>query len=624
MKKKGKSENNGIIDAPKRPGMSLSMFKVHVLCSTEMIGSKRWLFAILTASVTFFPISCADSDKNNTIVTEFGVADLSGLDSSGVSALKGDWEVYPGEALTPPELEHPLSRNYAAVPPRHGRFYTRDGYPHITGVVTYRIVLKNVLSASPAAVRLPPMYSSHIAWVNSVPIFGRILPLSPDKHGTATLVMQTKPSYYPFGGMNHRPPLVGLISGITEYTMATIFRDGLFIGALLLLGLYHLLLTFGPHRDNPTLCLAVLAIVLAGRVFFTNGELLFSRLVPLSNVALTRLMGFTIYPVPALYLRFIRRLFPLETGKMRFLVMERVLWGMLAASVVVPIQWWADLLYAGIVVITVTAFFIATSIVRAVLGKRNGSVLVASGLVVNLVFVFTDVAAVSGYITLHASVASLGFVVFTGLNSLAVFLRIADFRISLANLREQAERDGLTGLFNRRTLDAHLEDEWFRHARARWSVALIMLDVDRFKPYNDTYGHQAGDNVLKTIAAILKDHARRSCDIAARYGGEEFTLVLPHTDIYSAYSIADSIRRQIEDMRVPHPTGPTGVVTASLGVTAVVPTVAAQSNDGVKSLYEAADTALYDAKSSGRNAVRTSVPAGYHVQNRVTNQNSTV
>ena len=163
----------------------------------------------------------------------------------------------------------------------------------------------------------------------------------------------------------------------------------------------------------------------------------------------------------------------------------------------------------------------------------------------------------------------------------------------LRELREQTIRDPLTSLYNRRFLQDYLERELIRAKRERAPLALIMMDLDRFKRLNDSAGHQAGDQVLVQVGALLKRHVRGS-DIACRYGGEEFAVVLPKTTLESAQrrsaEICSAIRRQTELLRG---------VTASLGV-ALYPAHATDAEE----LLRAADHALYEAKRAGRNQVR--------------------
>lgn len=158
--------------------------------------------------------------------------------------------------------------------------------------------------------------------------------------------------------------------------------------------------------------------------------------------------------------------------------------------------------------------------------------------------------------------------------------------------------DALTDISNRRSFDQRLEQEWGRSAREKEPLSLLILDVDKFKTYNDTYGHPQGDVLLQALAQVMTSTLKRPGDFAARIGGEEFAVLLPATDQHGALAVAEELRKNVEAMRVPNPenTGSTSV-TISAGVTSVIPEAGVSSSDFIAM----ADEALYEAKRSGRN-----------------------
>ena len=164
-----------------------------------------------------------------------------------------------------------------------------------------------------------------------------------------------------------------------------------------------------------------------------------------------------------------------------------------------------------------------------------------------------------------------------------------------AALEELATTDELTGLANRRKFDETLASEWRRAERENTPFSLLMLDVDHFKAYNDTYGHPAGDRALRRIADRLKNGINRPADLVARYGGEEFAVLLPATDHMGAYHIAETICQHVASMALVHDKNLHGVVTASIGLACMYPR---QTEDPAK-LLRAADDALYTAKARG-------------------------
>lgn len=183
-------------------------------------------------------------------------------------------------------------------------------------------------------------------------------------------------------------------------------------------------------------------------------------------------------------------------------------------------------------------------------------------------------------------------------------VEVAERTRELTELNQELQRislsDGLTGIANRRYLDLYLEREWQRAIRERFSFAVIMIDIDHFKLFNDNYGHLAGDECLKKVAAALPAIARRPADFVARYGGEEFAVILPETDASGAMMVAEKIRAAVEALQIPHARSPIhSYVTVSAGVAACIPA----GQTAAQSLLDLADQALYGAKQAGRNRV---------------------
>jgi len=169
----------------------------------------------------------------------------------------------------------------------------------------------------------------------------------------------------------------------------------------------------------------------------------------------------------------------------------------------------------------------------------------------------------------------------------------------LAEMENLANADGLTQLANRRRLDEHLEMEWRRSLREQSALAVIMIDIDLFKSFNDLYGHLAGDDCLQAVARAIDRHAKRAGEISARYGGEEFSVLLPGTDLACAAKIAENIRQEIFAMGRLHAGSPEECVTVSLGVATNQSVIVASGAE----LLQCADQALYRAKAAGRNRV---------------------
>jgi diguanylate cyclase (GGDEF)-like protein len=187
------------------------------------------------------------------------------------------------------------------------------------------------------------------------------------------------------------------------------------------------------------------------------------------------------------------------------------------------------------------------------------------------------------------------------LDDMAHKLTMREEELHFANqhLEELASLDGLTGLANRRGFDHRLEAEWDNALQCGGPVALMMIDIDYFKRFNDRYGHVAGDTCLRSVGETLSVVTLEDAVLVARYGGEEFALLLPGLDLARATALAEEARRAIEEMSIAHAEAPYGYVTISIGVESMVP----QRDQIAASLVERADTALYEAKRNGRNRV---------------------
>lgn len=180
-----------------------------------------------------------------------------------------------------------------------------------------------------------------------------------------------------------------------------------------------------------------------------------------------------------------------------------------------------------------------------------------------------------------------------------------ELRATNALLTTLAATDALTGLANRRTLDQTFLVEWKRAVRVQTPLALLIVDIDNFKQFNDFYGHPEGDRCLRAVADLLNTHVRRPQDVAARFGGEEFVLLLPQTALDDAFALAERIREGVQRLALPHDGSAYGCVTVSIGCAAAIPS----HGDEHLQLLQAADSALYIAKQVGRNCVQMSSSA---------------
>ncbi|MEA5578188.1 diguanylate cyclase domain-containing protein, partial [Anabaena sp. UHCC 0451] len=175
--------------------------------------------------------------------------------------------------------------------------------------------------------------------------------------------------------------------------------------------------------------------------------------------------------------------------------------------------------------------------------------------------------------------------------------RTAELVIANQKLEQLVNLDGLTQVANRRCFDERLQAEWTRLAREQQPLALILFDVDKFKNYNDYYGHLGGDDCLVRLAQTVQKTVYRPADLVSRYGGEEFSILLPNTDLAGAIQVAQSIQQAIHDLAIPHTKSDVkNIVTVSMGICSLIPSLDIKPDI----LISSADQALYNAKKKGR------------------------
>lgn len=310
-----------------------------------------------------------------------------------------------------------------------------------------------------------------------------------------------------------------------------------------------------------------------------------------------------------------------ETNRTMDLVRLSVFAPILACALLIAHSRFYHRFYPVICQITAPVFGIAV-VVLAVIAAQRGLSLISAVMIVTmylylmlgmmfyealvsgtLVCVSYVIAAVAGGLSPAEIHVDAGIMVIT--NVIGAMVCYSLERANRTNfleaqlLVETASRDGLTGIYNRRAFDEHLDKIWPQSVRDRMPLALLLVDIDYFKAYNDYYGHQAGDECLKEVAWCLSRCARRPLDVTARYGGEEFAIVLYDARREYVEGLAHRVQTGIETLRIEHPASPLRRLTVSIGAACIEP------RDGRShfGFIQLADEALYEAKERGRNRV---------------------
>jgi len=547
--------------------------------------------------------------------------------------IAGPWQWFPGRVLTPEEARTDTPDRTITLP---YSYLATEGPRQ----ATLRTVVDLPKSDTPYAIKIRYLAAAYRVYVNGTliadigsvdePIRGQYLPTESLFHtdsGRVEIVINVA------NGPHRRVRLneieIGTGEAIQRVTRLALIRDAILFGSFLTLAVYHLVLFLISRRDRASLLFAAIALISAARVGITTERVLV-RLLPTIPPEMMMKLGYTpaflLLPILVLYITRLG-LFPgIDSFRRPALAYTVVVSVFLLAT---PVRIYDWVFQYGMPLMGLAALILVVQIVRSPAGDNREGIAV---LVVGAATVL--LAAISDYlreidVIPAPEMLSVGILVFLVLQAyfLAWRFRTSYLRVDalaaevqalntdlehrievrtreLAHANERLETlsrtDVLTGLANRRYFNEAYQREWNHAVRDERSLAVLMIDVDRFKNYNDRYGHLEGDVALRRIAAILADAVQRGTDLVARFGGEEFVVLLPDTDQTTATAIAEKIRGDVASLAIPHEGSPeAGIVTVSVGVCSRIPPPSSPSLE----LLNDADTRLYRAKELGRNRV---------------------
>ena len=476
-----------------------------------------------------------------------------------------------------------------------------------------------------------------------------------DAHqGENEILIQVSNFHHRIGGMTESLKLGGE-SQIIDLKLKSIVFEFTIFGSLICIGTYHIVLFFFRRKkDSSTMYFGLFCILIGIRTMF-GGECFFFYLFPEFSWEIThKILTLTYYLGVPIMLMFFVSIFP-EYFNRYIVKTAQIIGGIFALIVILtPARFFtvSNFLYQiwSICVI----IYIMSVFAKILINKEDDSWFIGLGVLALLISSINDIVFFSPWMNNNelvflrtflkiGNLTSIGQFIFASINSFLILKRFSDSlekeEVMIAKLTEinthldelvfqrtkdlaesnqkienqnlELERknralmrlsfkDPLTGVWNRRKYNHMIEREWRRCIRYQRPIALLFLDIDYFKGFNDFYGHMAGDECLTKIGKVLKNSLSRSTDMVARYGGEEFIVLLSEAGKEDAIKTAEMLRQKIEDLKIPHEKSPLSYVTVSIGCTFSVPDI----NSAYHNLFTTADKALYQAKDAGRNQVK--------------------
>ncbi len=604
--------------------------------------SSGWSFraplVLMLLLVRLFPLVPAEA-KSLLPRAEQGVLDLRGIDEAfdEVRPLGGEWEFVYGR-FEPPGATHrglPLrGAEFAPLPSTwKGTTFKGETLPG-SGYATYRLrILLGPRSHERLALLVPAWETAYALYADgtlvaeegtpgtdrdsTAPRWRPVVADFPVTGETLELLAHVSNFHHARGGPA-MTPMLGTPRAVREFREKGIVAKSFTFGSLLMIALYHFAIFLPRRGERSALYFALFCLLMAARALVIDEQciLLLFPDIPWNLHVRLAYLPFTL-AVPSFTL-FLGSLYGHEMRPGVSAAFNAVAAAYTALIIFTPPYLFTALLAPFQIVLALGALYCLAVLALAVRGKRDGAPLFLGAFAVYLACIVNDLCY-HRLLVDTAYIAPSGFLVFIFLQSVALARRYPDafkkiealdrekttLERTAVTLRTLTRIDPLTGIANRRRFDERLANEWRRSAREESPLALIMMDLDFFKRFNDHYGHTAGDDVLRRCAAALHNAAKRPADLVARFGGEEFAALLPNTGLDGAVALAETMRAAVEELDIDRDDGtPFGKVTISMGCASTTPDA---RNDPLE-LVKMADAALYISKKRGRNRVECAPP----------------
>lgn len=563
-----------------------------------------------------------------------GAIDLRGADLRNGVALDGEWEFYWQRRVDRTEIAAGTVVPDALVKtpgPWHMNLVeATDGSPIDVGrlgVATYRLRVRVDEDVGTLHLRIHGISTSYRVLADDivVAVGGR---LGSDRASTFPhrgarvvsflprgnefdLIVHVANFHHARGGIVH-PIEIADRDLYTRMLRGSVHRAWFFFGALLVLGIFHLLMFVVRRQDRSVFWFGVFSVAFSLRTLVA-GEVPILRATTLTGWELiTKLDYLTLYGGVPLFVMLAASLFSKEHIRPLGQFFIAISLALVAVTTFTPARVFTVPLYPYLVILAAASLFVLWIAMSALRAGRGGAAIFLAGTLALFLTVVNDslyhLAIIRTEYVFGAGllVFMLSYAVLIALRNAEAYQRIEHLLREKNHLQSLTNLDPLTGVSNRRHFDSVLATEFRRARREGDPISLVMVDIDAFKPYNDEYGHQLGDETLRKVVKTIEEHAQRPSDLVARYGGEEFAVVLPSTNEGAARVVAERMRAAIESNAIPHEFSPAGDrVTASFGVAGMVP----NRHSSLEDLVRRADGALYRAKERGRNRVECATPA---------------
>ncbi|MCA1032187.1 diguanylate cyclase [Bacillus timonensis] len=577
---------------------------------------------------------------------EKGIFQLKDWDfeKNGTLKLRGEWDFY-WNAQEPSELLN-LKPSSIPVP---AAWDDQNVYPS-TGYGVYHLKIENLQIGKEYGIKVPTLSSSYNFWLNhdlqftnGKPSTDRktTIPFNKPMHVFFTATDVSADIYIGISNFHHRNGgmweslELGTADQIMNVTQKNTAFEMILFGSLLLAGLYHLVLFIHRKKEKKLLFFGVTCLIISMRIIVIGDQILLEFFPTIPWEIVIKIEYLTFFSVVPLFTWFMHYLYKTEVTKKYCLGLSFISALFILVVIFTPAIFYTELLVGYQTVTLITLIYLVISLTKAVFRKREGAIIVSGCATIYALTVINDILYVNRAIeTLHLSsfglfifIFSQSYIIARSLSS--AFGKVEEYSNELSELNRTLEerihertkslqqskrelqrmnemlhdlsyQDQLTQLPNRRYFDEVFKKEWDQAVLSGNFLAVLYFDVDHFKAYNDTYGHQLGDDTLIKVAESLKQSLKSSNGFVARMGGEEFVAVVSNQSVERVRRIADECRENVRDLCISHDTSITGrFVTISVGVAIMVPT----NNIVPRTLIKLADEALYFAKDKGRNQV---------------------